>query len=75
MYKPNLTAVFAFVLAAPSLLAQTVPASTASKRPMTFEDMMAMKRLGETAVSADGRWLAYSSTTVDLDQNTKTSAL
>ncbi len=42
---------------------------------MTFEDMMAMKRLGETAVSADGKWLAYSVTTVDLKKNTKTPEL
>jgi len=46
-----------------------------SRRPMTFEDMMQMKRLGETAVSPDGKWLAYSVTTVHLDQNTKTSEL
>ncbi len=45
------------------------------KRPMTFEDMMKMKRLGETAVSPDGKWLAYSVTTVNLDQNTKTPEL
>ena len=42
---------------------------------MTFEDMMQMKRLGETAVSPDGRWLAYSVTTVNLAQNTKTPEL
>jgi dipeptidyl aminopeptidase/acylaminoacyl peptidase len=42
---------------------------------MTFEDMMHMKRLGETAVSPEGKWLAYSVTTVDLDQNTKTAEL
>ena len=36
---------------------------------------MHMKRLGETAVSPDGKWLAYSVTTVDLDQNTKTAEL
>jgi dipeptidyl aminopeptidase/acylaminoacyl peptidase len=42
---------------------------------MTFDDMMAMKRLGETAVSPDGKWLAYSVTTVDLKQNTKTAEL
>ena len=41
------------------------------KRPMTFEDLMAMKRLGDTAVSPDGRWLAYAVTTVNLDENTK----
>jgi dipeptidyl aminopeptidase/acylaminoacyl peptidase len=51
--------------------AQTAPA----KRPMTFEDLMKMKRLGETAVSPDGKWLAYGVTTVNLDQNTKTAEL
>jgi dipeptidyl aminopeptidase/acylaminoacyl peptidase len=55
--------------------AQTVQTASPPKRPMTFEDMMKMKRLGETAVSADGKWLAYSVTTVDLDQNTKTAEL
>ena len=49
------------------------PAQSAQpKRPMTFEDMMQMKRLGDTAVSPDGKWLAYAVTTVDLVQNTKT---
>jgi len=42
---------------------------------MTFEDMMAMKRLGDTAVSPDGKWLAYAVTTVDLAQNTKTTEM
>jgi Tol biopolymer transport system component len=62
------------VLALASLAA--IPIGFAqSKRPMTFDDMMAMKRLGETAVSPDGGWLAYSVTTVDLAQNTKTPEL
>ena len=52
-------------------LAQGAP----TKRPMTFEDMMAMKRLGETAVSPDGKWLVYSVTSVDLSQNTKTAEI
>jgi dipeptidyl aminopeptidase/acylaminoacyl peptidase len=42
---------------------------------MTFDDMMQMKRLGDTAVSPDGKWLAYAVTTVDLVQNTKTMEL
>src|SRR5665213_1874076 len=50
-------------------------AAAAAKRPMTFDDMMKMKRLGETAVSPDGKWLAYSVTTVDLEKNTKTPEL
>jgi dipeptidyl aminopeptidase/acylaminoacyl peptidase len=61
-----------FALAIPSFsAAQAAPA----KRPMTFDDMMAMRRLGETAVSPDGKWLAYSVNTVDLKQNTKTAEL
>jgi dipeptidyl aminopeptidase/acylaminoacyl peptidase len=46
-----------------------------ARRPMTFEDMMQMKRLGETAVSPDGKWLAYSVTTVNLEANTRTPEL
>jgi len=42
---------------------------------MTFEDMMQMKRLGDTAVSPDGKWLAYGVTTVDLVQNKKIAEL
>jgi dipeptidyl aminopeptidase/acylaminoacyl peptidase len=51
------------------------PTTPSAKRPMTFEDMMQMKRLGDTAVSPDGKWLAYAVTTVDLVQNTKTMEL
>jgi dipeptidyl aminopeptidase/acylaminoacyl peptidase len=64
---------------APVSPAQTTPVepptTITAKRPMTFDDLMAMKRLGETAVSKDGQWLAYSVTTVDLAQNTKTAEL
>jgi dipeptidyl aminopeptidase/acylaminoacyl peptidase len=56
---------------------QSAPAAQTAqpRRPMTFEDLMQMKRLGATAVSPDGKWLAYSVTTVDLSQNTKTAEL
>jgi dipeptidyl aminopeptidase/acylaminoacyl peptidase len=55
---------------------QTATAQAApAKRPMTFEDMMNMKRLGDTAVSPDGKWLAYSVTSVDLAKNKKTAEL
>jgi dipeptidyl aminopeptidase/acylaminoacyl peptidase len=69
--------VLAFVLAPVALAqdTQTAALTATAKRPMTFEDMMKMKRLGETAVSPDGKWLAYSVTTVDLEQNTKTPEL
>ncbi len=49
--------------------------NTPGKRPMTFDDLMKMKRLGETAVSPDGKWLVYGVTTVDLVQNRKTTEL
>ena len=63
-------------LALAFVLASFCPAQTApGKRPMTFEDLMKMKWLGETAVSADGKWLAYGVTTVNLDQNAKTTEL
>jgi len=81
-FSPIFSFSLAFVLAQ-SCLAQTapnsasVPAKTSAqaKRPMTFEDMMRMKRLGNTAVSPDGKWLAYSVTTVNLAQNSKTTQL
>jgi len=60
----------------PSAQAQTAPAAaTLARRPMTFEDLMKMKRLGDTAVSPDGKWLTYSATIADLEQNTKTAEL
>jgi dipeptidyl aminopeptidase/acylaminoacyl peptidase len=42
---------------------------------MTFEDMMQMRRLGDTDVSPDGKWLLYSVTDVDLAKNTRTPKL
>lgn len=68
--KNSLRFLFAAVLAA-SLLSTSCHAQ--AKRPMTFEDMMAMKRLGETAVSPDGQWLAYSVSTVNIEANKSTS--
>src|SRR5208337_3015483 len=67
---------FVFSLVLVSVLAPFCSSQAAQpRRPMTFEDMMKMKRLGETAVSSDGKWLAYSVTTVNLEQNTKTAEL
>jgi dipeptidyl aminopeptidase/acylaminoacyl peptidase len=68
--------ILAAVFTVPELgSAQAGAQSAQPKRPMTFEDMMQMKRLGDTAVSPDGKWLAYSVTTVDLERNTKTAEL
>src|SRR5271163_1672454 len=46
-----------------------------TRRPMTFEDMMKMRRLGDISVSPDGRWVMYSATDVDMAKNTSTSHL
>jgi len=70
------TLFLSFALIAAVAPAATVLAQAAQpKRPMTFEDLQKMKRLGDTAVSPGGKWLAYSVTTVDLDQNKKTAEL
>ena len=48
---------------------------TSSKRPMTFEDMMKMRRLGDIDVSRDGKWVLFTATDVDLEKNTRTPHL
>lgn len=53
----------------------SLQAGAQTRRPMTFNDMMQMRRLGDIAVSPDGRWVMYSATDVDLAKNTKTSHL
>src|SRR5580698_3928617 len=58
-----------------SLSCICVCAFAQSKRPMTFEDMMKMRRLGDIAVSPDGRWVLFSVTDVDLGKNMRTSHL
>lgn len=52
------------LLLTPGVLAQT-------KRPFTFEDMMALKRVGDPSLSPDGKWIIFPTTDVDLAQNTK----
>jgi dipeptidyl aminopeptidase/acylaminoacyl peptidase len=46
-----------------------------NKRPFTFEDMMALKRVGDPALSPDGKWIIFPTTDVELAQNTKTPHL
>ena len=69
-------ALFLGALFSPAGLAQPAADSNGTaKRPMTFEDMMKMRRLGETDVSPDGKWLVYSVTDVDLAANSQTAHL
>jgi dipeptidyl aminopeptidase/acylaminoacyl peptidase len=49
-----------------------LPCFAQAKHPFTFEDMMALKRVGEPEVSPDGKWVIFSVVDVDLAANTKT---
>ncbi|HEX4005430.1 MAG TPA: S9 family peptidase [Acidobacteriaceae bacterium] len=53
----------------------TADAAASGKRPMTFDDMMKMRRLGDIDVSKDGQWVLFSATDVDLAKNTRTPHL
>src|SRR5215470_9164992 len=46
-------------------------APSGQKRPFTFEDMMALKRIGDPQVSPDGRWVMFSAINVNLAENTR----
>ena len=43
----------------------------AAKRPLTFDDLMAVKRVGEPVPSPDGKWVAFDAVEVNLDENKK----
>ncbi len=58
-----------------SLALFVLPSPSQTKRPMTFEDLMKMRRLGDIDLSRDGKWVLFSATDVDLEKNTKTSHL
>ncbi|MFN7927591.1 MAG: hypothetical protein U0Y68_06540 [Blastocatellia bacterium] len=49
------------------LLAFSVSAQT--PRPMTFDDVMALKTVGTTAISPDGKWIAYTLAYADMKEN------
>src|SRR5439155_5198628 len=60
-----------FLLFAGSMFAQTAP----QKRPFTFEDMMALKRVGAPVPSPDGKWVVFDCEDVDPAANTRISHL
>jgi dipeptidyl aminopeptidase/acylaminoacyl peptidase len=61
-------ALLAIALAIPAV-AQT------TKRPMTFEDLEAMKRVSDPQISPSGRWVMFSVMDVDLARNAKVNHL
>ncbi len=56
-----------------SAAAQTAP--QAGKRPFTFEDMMALKRVSDPQPSPDEKWVVFSAVEVNLEENTRKSRL
>ncbi len=49
--------------------------TAALKRPMTFADLMAMRRVSDPQVSVSGKWVLFSVTDVSLDKNSKVNHL
>ena len=65
-----------FVVAA--LVGGSLPAcaeAPAGKRPLTFEDLMAMQRVGEPNPSPDGKWVAFDVVEANLGENTRRAHL
>jgi dipeptidyl aminopeptidase/acylaminoacyl peptidase len=52
----------------PFFLTTAAPLAVA-QRPMTADDVLALKQVGDAQISPDGRWIAYSVSSVDLAQN------
>jgi len=44
-------------------------AAQEAKRAITFDDMIAMHRIAEAEISPDGKWVAYTVATPDMDAN------
>jgi dipeptidyl aminopeptidase/acylaminoacyl peptidase len=54
------------LLVAPAI---SVFAQDSSKHPITFTDMIGVRRVAEPQVSSDGKWVAYTVTTPDMEAN------
>ena len=59
----------AFALLACSFF--TLAQTPAPKRPMTFADLMAMRRVSDPQISPSGKWVLFSVTDVSLEKNSK----
>src|SRR5437773_6742787 len=46
-----------------------IAAQEAARHPITFDDMIAMHRVAEAEISPDGKWVAYTVATPDMDAN------
>jgi len=55
--------------------AQDAVSAGTAKRPMTFQDLQAMKRVSDPQISPSGKWVMFSVTDVSLEKNTKVNYL
>ena len=62
----------AAILCAAALVASS---QTPARRPITFADLMAMKRVSDPQISPSGKWVLFSVTDVSLEKNSKTNHL
>ena len=56
-----------------ALCSGSASAQPAQPRHMSFDDVLAMKAVGDAQVSPDGRWVAYTVTRADLELNASDS--
>src|SRR5262245_37469324 len=52
-----------------------VASAAFAQHPMSFEDMLSIRRIGAPQVSPDGKWIAYDAATPDLKANKSSSAV
>ena len=74
----NLKILALTLLGSAACLAQSpapADAGNRTRRPFTFEDMMALKRVAEPVPSPDGKWVVFTVQDVDLEANTKKTHL
>ena len=60
---------FVGVAIAVMLAALTVQGQAPQKRAITFKDLISLHRLSEPQISPDGKWIAYTVSTPDLEAN------
>src|SRR5215472_13396431 len=65
----------AIIVLIAGVLGQSLSQTAPNKRPFTFEDMMALKRVSSPAISPDGKWVLFAAVDVDLKANKRTSHL
>ncbi|HYO74967.1 MAG TPA: S9 family peptidase [Thermoanaerobaculia bacterium] len=56
-------------------VALLIASAASAQRPMNFEDLASMRRIGAPKVSPDGKWIVYDASTIDLDANVRRSAI